>query len=340
LFRNTVSAIMLSLLVISTLALAFKVQIVRADGGTIYINADGSISPSTAPIYTADNITYTLTGNITAVINGIVIERDNIVLDGAGYTETGSGIGNGTTLTSISNVTVRNLTIKNFTDGIYLYSSSNSTLYGNDVTANNGVGIVLETSSDNNTLSANNIADNYDGIGFNSNSGNTLSGNNITANSQYGILLNSSSNNVFYGNNVTNSEYGIEFSVSSNNFIVYNNFVNNTNQVSTEFSANTWNNGSVGNYWSDYLTKYPNATQVDSSGVWNTPYVIDTNNTDNHPLKVQYVYAIPEFPSFLILPLFMIATLLAVIVYKKKGVKNKPKLDPRENDFSANQKLA
>jgi len=75
----------------------------------------------------------------------------------------------------------------------------------------------------------------------------------------------------------------------------------------------------VGNYWSDYLTKYPNATFVDSSGVWNTPYVIDANNTDYYPLTVQYV--IPEFPSFLILPLFLIATILTVIIYKKKGVK-------------------
>jgi hypothetical protein len=31
---------------------------------------------------------------------------------------------------------------------------------------------------------------------------------------------------------------------------------------------------------------------------------------------------IPEFPSFLILPLFMIATLLTVIIYKKKGVRS------------------
>jgi hypothetical protein len=30
---------------------------------------------------------------------------------------------------------------------------------------------------------------------------------------------------------------------------------------------------------------------------------------------------IPEFPSFIIAPLFMIATLLAVIVYKKKKLK-------------------
>jgi parallel beta-helix repeat protein len=37
--------------------------------------------------------------------------------------------------------------------------------------------------------------------------------------------------------------------------------------------------------------------------------------------STQEVIITPEFPSFLILPLFMIATLLAVMVYKKKGVK-------------------
>jgi hypothetical protein len=78
----------------------------------------------------------------------------------------------------------------------------------------------------------------------------------------------------------------------------------------------------VGNYWSDYLTKYPSATQVDSSGIWNTSYEIDANNTDYYPLMVPIV-VIPEFPSFIILPLFFIATLLAVIVYKKKDGKTR-----------------
>ncbi|MGA2768651.1 MAG: DNRLRE domain-containing protein [Candidatus Bathyarchaeia archaeon] len=38
-------------------------------------------------------------------------------------------------------------------------------------------------------------------------------------------------------------------------------------------------------------------------------------------LTVHWSGVVPEFPSFLILPLFMIATLLAVMVYKKKGVR-------------------
>jgi PKD repeat protein len=56
---------------------------------TIYIQSDGSVSPSTAPIMTVDNITYTLTDNINLTTpglrGGIVIERDNIILDGQSY---------------------------------------------------------------------------------------------------------------------------------------------------------------------------------------------------------------------------------------------------------------
>jgi hypothetical protein len=101
------------------------------------------------------------------------------------------------------------------------------------------------------------------------------------------------------------------------NSIYQNNFINNTEQAYVINSANVWDNGSSGNYWSDYLTEYPNATEIGSSGVWNTPYVIDANNTDYFPLAVP-IGVIPDFPSSLILPLSMIATLLTVIIYKKK----------------------
>jgi len=38
------------------LALAFNIQPVKASG-SIYIRADGSIDPPTAPIFTMDNVT-------------------------------------------------------------------------------------------------------------------------------------------------------------------------------------------------------------------------------------------------------------------------------------------
>jgi len=74
-----------------------------------------------------------------------------------------------------------------------------------------------------------------------------------------------------------------------------------------------WDDGypSGGNYWSDY-----NGTDANHDGIGDTPYVIDANNADNYPLMTPYI--IPEFPSFMILPLFTIATLLAVTVYRRR----------------------
>jgi parallel beta-helix repeat protein len=207
LFRRTVSALMISLLVLGALALVFHVQPAKASGA-VYIRADGSIDPPDAPIYTADNITYTLTGNITADVNGIAIERDSIVIDGVGYAVTGSGSGNGTTLTKRSNVTVRNMTTKNFTYGIYLDSSSNNTLSGNNV-ANNEGGIELDSSSDN-ILSGNYAANNVYGFGLYSSSNNTLSGNNVTANEEDGFGLDSSPNNTFSGNVLVRNGYSLD----------------------------------------------------------------------------------------------------------------------------------
>jgi hypothetical protein len=43
-----------------------------------------------------------------------------------------------------------------------------------------------------------------------------------------------------------------------------------------------------------------------------------THSHSTHNIKIKGTTAIPEFPSFLILPLFMITTLLAVIIYRRK----------------------
>lgn len=52
--------------------------------------------------------------------------------------------------------------------------------------------------------------------------------------------------------------------------------------------ANSFDDGKEGNYWDDYLTKYPNALEVGDSGTGNIPYPLTNhNNIDYHPLLEQ-----------------------------------------------------
>jgi parallel beta-helix repeat protein len=134
---------MIALLLIGVLMYAVKIQPVKTSG-TIYIRADGSIDPPTAPISTADNVTYMLTGSI---YDSIVIERDNIVVDGAGYALQGAGGGNGIDLTGRANVTIKSMEIKAFYIGIHLQYSSSNVIYGNNITNSARYGVWLNYSS-------------------------------------------------------------------------------------------------------------------------------------------------------------------------------------------------
>src|SRR4030067_1592105 len=145
--KRVLTTIMFVSLLLSMLTFAFNTQSVKASG-TIYIRADGSIDPPTAPIATTDNVTYTFTGNI---YDEIVVKRDNTIIDGMGHTVEGTEAGDskGIDLTERSNVTIENTTIKAFYYGIWLDHSSSNGITGNNIT-NNRFGIILDESSGNN----------------------------------------------------------------------------------------------------------------------------------------------------------------------------------------------
>ena len=220
--KKAVSGIMLVLLTIGMLSLAFNIQQVKSEWtGTVYIRADGSIDPPDAPIQQDGNV-YTLTDNITSSGDGIIIGRDNIVVDGAGYTLQGTEAYpyRGLSISERSNITIKNINVKAFWTGIYVKHSSHVFIVSNNITANNNLGIYLYLSSNNNTISENNIMENtICGIGFTRSSYNIVSQNNITRNGQ-GISLNSfSKNNNITANNITYNEIGIRFFEASGNML-------------------------------------------------------------------------------------------------------------------------
>lgn len=123
----------MTLLVVGMFMLAFNPQQARASG-TIYIRADGSIDPPTAPIQRVGDL-YTFTGDI---YDAIRVDRSNIVIDCDGYTlqAPGAELSNGIDLSGRTNVSVRNIQINNFYYGIWVNSSSSNSISGNNITNN------------------------------------------------------------------------------------------------------------------------------------------------------------------------------------------------------------
>jgi len=266
-WRKLVLITFLIFALVCILSTPFQVKIVEASG-TIYIRADGSVDPDTAPISSDDNITYTFTDNIN---DSIVVEKDKIVVDGAGYTLQGPGAGvygsKGIDLTGRSNVTTKNMEIKAFEFGIFLWESSNNSISGNTLT-NNGGGIYLWQSSKN-TLSSNVMNDNNHNFGVaggelhhylhNVDISNLVDGNPVyywvnqhgaeipldagyvalvnsteitvkdltLTNNREGLLLVTTQNSHIVNNTLTNNGYGIVLCQSSSNSISGNNITTN-----------------------------------------------------------------------------------------------------------------
>jgi parallel beta-helix repeat protein len=292
------AVLVLILISLMTLGVACIRPIRAQYQGGITIYGDGSINPSIAPIKQTGN-TYTLTSDVNG---SIAVERSNIIFDGNGHTIAGIiQIGSLPTAPTVgisytSNVTVENFTVTGSYYGISLWQTSNVTVVNNTITGT-GNGIL---SMDEPTA----------GIDVEGGGSNIITGNNLV-NNYHGMSFLESINNLIIGNNITNSSNpyanfgligcGIMFWGASNNTIYHNNFINNDQQAlddsfASPFSVNIWDDGyhSGGNYWSNYLTKYSNVTEIGSSGIGSTPYVIDSQNKDRYPLMEPFMTTPPK----------------------------------------------
>ncbi len=168
-------------------------------------------------------------------------------------------------------------------EGILLKDCQANTVTSNYVTQNKVCGLILGGAS-NNALHANTISENEMGILVEASASNTITYNQFLRNNQWGIRLNGSqTENQIYANNFidNNLDKGLQVSMP----MYMHTGHNQEGKIYVEMLCgrhSTWNNASVGNYWSGYQTRYPNATE--NGGVWNTPFYINENNIDQHPL--------------------------------------------------------
>jgi hypothetical protein len=212
----------------------------------ININADGTITPNDTSYISRNGNTYTLTADITDQYV-IFIWCNNIVFDGQGHTIriTIANCYDYNVLRDVNNVTVKNLQVYNNGNTAIGLADCNNCKIAN-VTSRNGIAVSGK--------------------------------NNMVTQCRGSVALNGGSENLIFRNNIT---YIFVSGSSSNRFYENNILLSGGPDVCSD---NFWDNGSVGNYWSDYQAKYPNASEVDNTGIGDAPNVIDQNNIDHYPL--------------------------------------------------------
>nr|MDO8118080.1 NosD domain-containing protein [Candidatus Sigynarchaeota archaeon] len=136
---------------------------------------------------------------------------------------------------------------------IAAFASDNTIL--NSIIMKNGYGILVQYNSNNATLQSNTVAFNKAG----------------------GILIDGKNDHRIIGNNVSfNSGIGIRIGSGSQGCNIYLNVIVD-NAIAEAYSSsptnNAWDNGTIGNFWGDYKTRYPGANRT--GNIWNIPYEIN-----------------------------------------------------------------
>ncbi|MEJ2240605.1 MAG: NosD domain-containing protein [Candidatus Bathyarchaeota archaeon] len=168
-------------------------------------------------------------------------------------------------------------------------------------------------------------------------SDNIIYGNNITGFVNNAIrTVFSCSNNTFYGNYIANTGVAISFQDGSINNTFYCNSIALDSckvRINDNVFGTSWNNGTLGNYWADYI-----GTDNDEDGIGDSPYAItgvkwDTNlggdvsfiaGYDNYPLTNPLeMDTIAEFPYQTILSIVLIFSSLVIMIIRNKLGKKK-----------------
>jgi len=174
-------------------------------------------------------------------------------------------------LINSENITIKDITIGNNVQGVYLENTSKSKIENTHL-SNNMIGIEMNRCSEN-----------------------EIANNEILNNIWNGIRLWVSALNIFTDNNIFNSGLGLELTgpsgeYSHDNKIYHNNFKDNQTHVVANMSENDLFNDiypSGGNYWSGYTgideKSGENQDQPGADGIGDAPYTFYSNSQDRYP---------------------------------------------------------
>ncbi|MCZ7395561.1 MAG: right-handed parallel beta-helix repeat-containing protein [Candidatus Methanoperedens sp.] len=218
----------------------------------------------------------------TSILNSapscINITSSHVIFDGAGLTIDGTnyltygglvydsntyGVHVYNSTMTLTNVTVKNLTVTDWLGGIFYQDSENGSIENNNVSSN-FEGILLNSST-NNTLSNNNANSNNYGIFLDASSNNNLSYNNANWNTYYGILLEFSSDNKLMNNNFSNNRGGINLFWHPNS--TFSTSGNNNNVISGNIASSNTEFG-IKLYKSSTNSIYNNIASSNSAGIY------------------------------------------------------------------------
>ena len=289
---------------------------------------------------------------ITIDANGVKIENVSIIAFYVGIdvkrssnTVTGctiSAYDDGINVEGQSNLITENQILNCGGSGIDLFGSENN-VNANTINCNDGVCITVNGNT--NIVSKNLlISGTFDVWMYGNN--NHVTENTMTGGSHGIIFYDPATANTVDKNDIINNYEGIGLDEQVNTFYL-NNLINNTYNVRLRifsdpyapYSMNVFDNGSVGNYWSDYTAKYPNAQEIGASGVYNTAYVIVGNITDKYPLTNPHTIgstgaqlsaispnstlspspSVPELSWLDIVPLLLSLFFVAVVLRQRKA---------------------
>jgi hypothetical protein len=260
--KALIALIAISLMVSSSL-LVFPIR--AQEPLNLTIKPDGSVEPST-DLLERNGTVYTFRGD---VFGTIWVQRDNIIIDGAGHTLQGNGVETGQNTDigillggpdlsrrECQMVLVKNLKISDIPRGIYSVGGSNNSFIGN----------------------------------YFDNSEIEIQGNANTT------------GNIIKHNTFINASISFDYNPNGTDIIEENNLINSTIWIWLA-KAPIVNR----NYWSNYTAQNPDAKELDNSGVWDTPYVYRSTGggshgedpcIDYHPLVSPITdFEIPSFNS-------------------------------------------